>query len=111
MHCKYSHFTRTTTWTDPRTLSPIPLLEFKWRALPPGWERFQDEYGDIYYVKYITWNINNNVMLMRYSHDTCSTHWNSPRDSREEDQVMELQEFVEEGKERLKVREREREQY
>lgn len=47
----YSHYTRTSTWTDPRSLVPEPLEEYDWQALPAGWERFIDDYGDIYYVK------------------------------------------------------------
>ena len=46
-----SHYTKTTTWVDPRSLTPISLMEFEWNTLPPGWERFLDEQGDIYYVK------------------------------------------------------------
>ena len=46
-----SHYTRTTTWTDPRSLVPHPLEDFDWYALPAGWECYKDDYGDIYYVK------------------------------------------------------------
>ena len=49
----FSHLTNTTTWTDPRTLSSVPIDEFNWRGLPPGWERFVDNHGDVYYVKYV----------------------------------------------------------
>ena len=51
IYCFHSHFTQTSTWTDPRTLIPVPLKEFDWRGLPPGWERFIDGFGDVYYVK------------------------------------------------------------
>ena len=47
----HSHYTKTSTWTDPRSLSPQPLKDFNWESLPPGWERFMDQEGDIYYVK------------------------------------------------------------
>ena len=47
----YSHLTRTSTWTDPRSLAPKLLDEFDWRSLPPGWEMFLDELGEIYYVQ------------------------------------------------------------
>lgn len=50
----YSHYTQTTTWTDPRSLTPIPFQEFEWNALPQGWERYLDEHGDIYYVKSVS---------------------------------------------------------
>lgn len=46
-----SDYTRTSTWTDPRSLTSAPLTEFEWNVLPPGWERFLDNHGDIYYVK------------------------------------------------------------
>ncbi len=49
----FSHLTNTTTWTDPRTLSSVPIDEFNWRGLPNGWERFVDNHGDVYYVKYV----------------------------------------------------------
>ncbi len=46
-----SHYTCCTTWTDPLTLELIPLDIMEWNTLPPGWERFLDSQGDIYYVK------------------------------------------------------------
>ena len=46
-----SHLTRTSTWTDPRSLEPKLLDEFDWKTLPPGWEIFLDELGEIYYVQ------------------------------------------------------------
>ncbi len=49
--CVDSHYTHSSTWTDPRTRQPIPMNKFEWNALPPGWERFLDHHGDIYYVK------------------------------------------------------------
>ena len=48
-----SDYTRTSTWTDPRSLTPIALTEFEWNILPPGWERFLDNHGNIYYVKWV----------------------------------------------------------
>jgi hypothetical protein len=84
-----NHYTRTSTWTDPRSLSPRPLEEFDWELLPPSWERFMDEHGDVYYV----------------DHDTQSTHWDSPRGKREQEQLEELQDFLSESKIKLKKKE------
>ena len=49
----YSHYTKVSTWTDPRCLPSIPLDSFNFKALPPSWERLIDQYGDIYYVKLV----------------------------------------------------------
>ncbi len=48
-----SQYTLTTTWTDPRSLTSVPLGKFQWNQLPPGWERFLDPQGDMYYVKLV----------------------------------------------------------
>ena len=49
--CRHdSHFTGTTSWTDPRSLQPVPLEDYDWKALPPSWERQLTDAGDIYYV-------------------------------------------------------------
>lgn len=80
-----NHFTQTSTWTDPRTLIPVPLKEFDWRGLAPGWERFIDGFGDVYYV----------------NHDTQTTHWDSPRGLREQKLLKVLRQFLEEEKSKL----------
>ena len=49
----HSHYTKTSTWVDPRTLCPCPLNEYDWESLPPGWEKFVDQYGDTYYVELV----------------------------------------------------------
>lgn len=45
-----SHYTQTSTWTDPRSLEPIPVSSFEWNKLPLGWERHIDQHGEVYYV-------------------------------------------------------------
>ena len=50
MCAQYSHYTQTSTWTDPRSLEPVPVKMFEWNKLLLGWERHLDQHGDIYYV-------------------------------------------------------------
>ena len=47
----FSHYTKSTTWSDPCSRANIPLEQFQWDALPPGWEACIDSNGDLYYVK------------------------------------------------------------
>ncbi|XP_019856326.1 PREDICTED: protein kibra-like [Amphimedon queenslandica] len=86
-----NHYTKTSTWVDPRSLSPLPLDDYNWEALPPGWEKFVDQYGDTYYV----------------DHNTQRTMWDSPRGLREQEQLKELQSFIKEEKTKLKEKQEE----
>lgn len=90
-----NHWTQTTTWTDPRTILPIPIQFYSWIALPVGWEVLTDvSTGKRYFL----------------NHDTQTTSWSSPYDNRTRKLVSKLYHYytqietqVTELKENIKV--------